>query len=168
MQSPGGSMHVGKSSLHHLVVRRSSRGSKCWRWKNNPPKKNKQQKNSTKESIYHSNWAYPHHPSLQPMMPHQLNWVGTRICLFKTTNLLLQPLQKSESLLRDCWANAACLFQNREESLGLILSNKLMNIMYSSKHALLSVSNIRARMRYSISIFIPPVLFLQPKFLNDR
>lgn len=52
------------------------------------------------------------------MMVLRFNWLGTSFCLFKTTNLLLQPSLKSKSLLRDCWANAARLFQNREELFG--------------------------------------------------
>lgn len=68
-------------------------------------------KNSPKDAVCHSSWAYPHHPSLQPIMVLQFNWLGTRICLFKTTIILLQPLQKSKSLLCECWANAARLFQ---------------------------------------------------------
>lgn len=49
------------------------------------------------------------------MMVLQFNWLGTKICLFKTANLLLQPLQKSKSLRDDCWANAARLFQKQHE-----------------------------------------------------
>jgi len=62
----------------------------------------KRKKKNKIKTVCHSSWAYATHttPSPQPMLLLQLVWLGTRICLFKTTNLLLQPLWKSKSLLR--------------------------------------------------------------------
>ena len=138
----------------------------------------KKNPNSTKEAVCNSSWAYPHHPSLQPIVGLQFNWLGTRICLFKTTNLLLQPLQKSETLLRDCWANAARLFQNREELFGkkqasgkafekcvkwdrffIIWSFKMYFIMYfqSAMYCLLTGG---FELKYHSSSLNPHVLFL--------
>lgn len=106
--------YVGKSSIGLRVLQRSASFSR-FKVSQNDKKRGKKEKkkkpNCSKEAVCSSSWAYPHHPSLQPMVLLQFNWLGTRICLFKTTSLLLQPLQKSESLLRDCWANAAILFQ---------------------------------------------------------
>lgn len=87
--------------------------SKCWRRrkKNSPPPRRRRRSAVSAGSAHAT-------PAGSQWRRYDLTDGGIRICLFKTANLLLQPLQKSKSLLRDCWAHAAHLFRRWEELFG--------------------------------------------------
>lgn len=74
--------HVGKPSwvCRISMPQRSSHGLKCWKRKN-------KEKFPTAPQRLSAIPAGPTHTTLtqQPMMALQFNWLGTRLCLFKTT-----------------------------------------------------------------------------------
>lgn len=138
-------------------------------------KKQPQKNQTTKKTPLRSPSTIPTGPT--HTTPACSQWCRTNLTEWEQGFVCLKPLTyfyshcRSQSLycvIAELMLRA-CLFQNREESLGLkLLNNKLMNIMYSTKHALLSVtesmspaSNIRAKLSYIYFLF-PQSCFCDP------